>query len=102
MTQASGASVVHETVYENRFGYCQTLVDMGADISLFRQCLGGKACRFALQGHLHSIVIKGATPLEGRNITIPDLRAGFRLCHGSLASKWDEPNFWRAIHRSRI
>ncbi len=77
LTQASGASVVHETVYENRFGYCQTLVEMGADISLFRQCLGGKACRFASQGHLHSIVVKGPTPLASRNITIPDLRAGF-------------------------
>lgn len=84
LTQASGASVVHETVYENRFGYCQTLVEMGADISLFRQCLGGKACRFASQGHLHSLVVKGSTPLTAGDITIPDLRAGFSYIMAAL------------------
>ncbi|TXI37231.1 MAG: UDP-N-acetylglucosamine 1-carboxyvinyltransferase [Nitrosomonas sp.] len=84
LTQASGASVVHETVYENRFGYCQTLVEMGADISLFRQCLGGKHCRFTSQGHLHSLVVKGPTPLVGRDIAIPDLRAGFAYVMAAL------------------
>jgi UDP-N-acetylglucosamine 1-carboxyvinyltransferase len=84
LTQATGASVVHETVYENRFGYCQTLVDMGADIALFRQCLGGKACRFAAQGHLHSLVVKGQTALSGRDIVIPDLRAGFSYVMAAL------------------
>ncbi|MDE3047548.1 MAG: UDP-N-acetylglucosamine 1-carboxyvinyltransferase, partial [Verrucomicrobiota bacterium] len=39
MTQAVGASVIHETVYENRFGYTHTLKAMGADIELFTQCL---------------------------------------------------------------
>lgn len=77
LTQAGGSSVVHETVYENRFGYTETLNEMGADISSFRQCLGGKACRFASQSFSHSIIVKGATPLVGKEIKIPDLRAGF-------------------------
>lgn len=77
LTQATGSSVVHETVYENRFGYTETLKEMGADISLFRQCLGGKQCRFAQQSFCHSIIVKGSTPLVGREIKIPDLRAGF-------------------------
>lgn len=77
LTQASGSSVVHETVYENRFGYADTLNEMGADITLFRQCLGGKTCRFASQSFCHSIIVKGATPLVGKEIAIPDLRAGF-------------------------
>lgn len=77
LTQASGSSVVHETVYENRFGYTETLNQMGADITLFRQCLGGKLCRFASQSFCHSLVAKGPTPLVGREIQIPDLRAGF-------------------------
>jgi UDP-N-acetylglucosamine 1-carboxyvinyltransferase len=77
LTQASGSSVVHETVYENRFGYSETLKEMGADISLFKQCLGGKNCRFASQSFNHSIIIKGATQLAGKEIAIPDLRAGF-------------------------
>ena len=77
LTQASGSSVVHETVYENRFGYTETLGQMGADITLFRQCLGGKQCRFASQSFSHSMIVKGPTPLVGREISVPDLRAGF-------------------------
>ncbi len=77
MTQAEGLSVVHETVYEKRFGYTEELVRMGAEIQLFRQCLGEKACRFKSHDHEHSCIIKGPTPLRAADITIPDLRAGF-------------------------
>lgn len=77
LTQATGSSVVHETVYENRFGYAETLNEMGADITTFKQCLGGKQCRFASQCFSHSIIVKGQTPLVGKEISIPDLRAGF-------------------------
>ncbi len=77
LTQATGTSVVHETVYENRFGYTEVLKEMGADISLFRQCLGGKACRFESQSFAHSLIVKGPTSLVGQEINIPDLRAGF-------------------------
>jgi UDP-N-acetylglucosamine 1-carboxyvinyltransferase len=77
LTQAHGLSIVHETIYENRFGYTQTLRQMGADIESFTHCLGGKTCRFASQNFYHSIVVKGATPLCAKDITIPDLRAGF-------------------------
>lgn len=77
LTQATGSSVVHETVYENRFGYTETLGEMGADITMFRQCLGGKRCRFESQSFSHSIIVKGATQLAGKEISIPDLRAGF-------------------------
>ena len=73
LTQAQGASVIHETVYENRFGYTETLKLMGADIEPFTQCLGNKPCRFASHNFLHSIVIKGPTPLMSKDIVIPDL-----------------------------
>lgn len=84
LTQATGSSVIHETVYENRFGYTETLREMGADISLFRQCLGGKECRFASQCFGHSVIVKGATPLVGKEIRIPDLRAGFAYVMAAL------------------
>lgn len=77
MTQVEGLSVIHETVYEKRFGYTEELVRMGAEIQLFRQCLGEKPCRFKSRDHEHSCVVKGATPLRAADITIPDLRAGF-------------------------
>lgn len=87
LTQASGTSVVHETVYENRFGYTETLVEMGADITLFRQCLGGKDCRFRSQAHAHSLIVNGPTPLKGANIVIPDLRAGFSYVMAATLTK---------------
>lgn len=87
LTQAAGTSVIHETVYENRFGYTETLNDMGADICLFTQCLGGRACRFATHNYRHSLVVKGPTPLVGREISIPDLRAGFAYVMAGLLSK---------------
>lgn len=90
LTQAIGSSVIHETVYENRFGYVQTLKDMGADVSLFTQCLGGRSCRFASQNHAHSLVVKGPTTLKGKKIKIPDLRAGFAYVMAALIS--EEPS----------
>ncbi len=87
LTQASGSSVIHETVYENRFGYTETLKEMGADISLFRQCLGGKQCRFASQSFCHSAIVKGPTPLCGKEIRIPDLRAGFAYVMAALVAE---------------
>lgn len=84
LTQAKGASVIHETVYENRFGYTHMLKEMGADIELFTQCLGGKSCRFASSDHHHSLVVKGPTPLKAKDISIPDLRAGFAYVMAAL------------------
>ncbi|MBM3202089.1 MAG: UDP-N-acetylglucosamine 1-carboxyvinyltransferase, partial [Chlamydiae bacterium] len=96
LTQAHGSSVVHETVYENRFGYTQTLKELGADISLFSQCLGGRSCRFALQNYAHSLVVKGPTPLKGGKIKIPDLRAGFAYVMAALIS--EEPSEISGLH----
>src|SRR3990167_8459315 len=86
LTQASGVSVIYETVHENRFGYTHMLKEMGADIELFSQCLGGKSCRFASSSHHHSLVVKGPTPLKAKDISIPDLRAGFAYVMASLLS----------------
>lgn len=89
LTQAHGHSVVHETVHENRFGYTETLKEMGADITLFTHCLGSTPCRFKLQNHYHSIVVKGPTPLVSKNIKIPDLRAGFAYVIAALIAPDD-------------
>lgn len=77
LTQANGMSVVHETVFENRFGYIPELQKMGADIALYDSCLGGSNCRFRYSNYRHSCVIKGPTPLQGAKMEVPDLRAGF-------------------------
>jgi UDP-N-acetylglucosamine 1-carboxyvinyltransferase len=77
LTQAEGVSALHETVYESRFGYTETLNRMGAKIQLSTECIG-KPCRFAHQGHAHSALIMGATPLAAlaAPVEVPDLRAG--------------------------
>jgi UDP-N-acetylglucosamine 1-carboxyvinyltransferase len=87
LTQADGVSVIHETVYENRFSYVQALNSMGARIQLFRECLGGLPCRFRHSGYLHSCVITGPTPLKGADIEIPDLRAGFSYLVAAVMAK---------------
>src|SRR5699024_5721448 len=61
---ASGLSIVHETVYENRFGFTEALKRMGAPIQVYRECLGGKDCRFGQRNYFHSAVISGPTPLR--------------------------------------
>jgi UDP-N-acetylglucosamine 1-carboxyvinyltransferase len=76
LTQAKGLSVVHETVYEDRFGYTETLVKMGARINIFSKCLGEIPCRFKGQMQKHSAVINGPTPLVGTDVEVPDIRAG--------------------------
>lgn len=87
LTQAQGLSIIHETVYENRLGYLASLRDMGADYELFSECLGSKRCRYNLQLHQHSAVIRGITPLKGACINIPDLRAGFAYLMAALIAE---------------
>lgn len=86
LTQAEGASVVHETIYENRFGFTKTLNALGANISLSNKCLGNKPCRFVNKNYLHSAVIIGPTKLKAMPIEIPDLRAGFAYLIAALVA----------------
>ncbi len=86
LTQAAGASVIHETVYENRFGYAETLRELGAEVELFTQCLGPRPCRYHGQNFRHSLIVKGVTPLRGGKIHIPDLRAGFSYVMAGLVA----------------
>ncbi len=76
LTQAKGISVIHETIYEDRFAYTEDLNAMGADITIFSKCLGEINCRFNGKGYGHSAVIKGATPLSAKTLKVRDLRAG--------------------------
>lgn len=87
LTQAGGLSIVHETVYENRLGFTGALVQMGAHIQLYRECLGGLPCRFGHGNHWHSAVISGPTTLHATELSIPDLRAGFSYLIAALAAQ---------------
>ncbi|RZU61577.1 UDP-N-acetylglucosamine 1-carboxyvinyltransferase [Zhihengliuella halotolerans] len=87
LTQSTGVSIVHETVYENRFGFTEALIRMGATIQLHRECLGSVPCRFGQRNFQHSAVITGPSTLVGRDIDIPDLRGGFSHLIAALAAE---------------
>lgn len=77
LTQAEGVSIIHETVYEDRFGYLQALNQLGAKTQLTQHCLGEVPCRYREKGYDHSAIIQGPVSLEAADeIAIPDLRAG--------------------------
>jgi UDP-N-acetylglucosamine 1-carboxyvinyltransferase len=71
MTQADGTSAIHETIYEDRLDYTVELVKMGAVIEVTDE----RHARVA-----------GPTPLHGREVQIPDLRAGATLVLAAIAA----------------
>jgi UDP-N-acetylglucosamine 1-carboxyvinyltransferase len=76
LTQAQGMSVIHETIYEDRFGFTAALERMGAHIGLYTKCLGEVPCRFREKQYVHSCVVRGPTPLTGTELDSSDIRAG--------------------------
>lgn len=87
LTKAQGVSIVHETVYEQRFGFTDALIEMGATIQIHKECLGGHVCRFGQRGFNHSAVITGPTKLHGADIEVPDLRGGFSHLIAALSAE---------------
>ena len=87
LTQAEGESIVHETVYENRFGFTQALVKMGADIVVHPHGLEGGHRRVPRRALEQAAVINGPTPLHGADIVVPDLRGGYSHVIAALAAE---------------
>ncbi len=77
LTQAEGRSIVHETVYENRFGFTDALVQMGANIEVYKEGIASITRRVPRRPLEQAAVVTGPTPLHGANIRVPDLRGGF-------------------------
>lgn len=86
LTQAKGASHIHETVYEDRFAYTKDLARMGAQIRVLPDCKDS-ACRFHGRKFLHYARIKGPANLKGADITMKDIRAGMAHLIAALAAK---------------
>lgn len=93
MTQAKGISVIHERVYESRFGYVSELKKMGANIKLFNPSVKnpGEFYNFNIKDdkldNKHAARISGPTKLHNGIVTITDLRAGATLVLAALAAK---------------
>ncbi|MDR2339257.1 MAG: UDP-N-acetylglucosamine 1-carboxyvinyltransferase [Deltaproteobacteria bacterium] len=84
MTLADGASIVTETIFENRFMHVSELRRLGADISL--------------EGR--SAVVKGVPGLSGAPLTASDLRASASLLVAALAAK-GKSELFRVYHLDR-
>ena len=61
LTQVSGESLVHETIFEGRLNYVADLEKMGADIKMW---------------DAHRALVKGPMLLKGKELDGPDIRAG--------------------------
>jgi len=72
LTQASGAGIITENVYENRLQVAEELNRMNAGIDLF----GG-----------HRALIKGPRDLSGTIVQAPDLRGGAALVLAGLVAE---------------
>ena len=68
---ATGTSMVVESIFENRFRYCDELARMGANIKV--------------EGNV--AVVTGVSGFTGANVNAPDLRAGAALVLAGLAAE---------------
>ncbi len=99
MTQANGTSTIHETVYENRFGYVEGLKKMGARINLFNPEIKNpeKVYNFNLSDnnpdYRHAARIFGPTKLHNGVVEISDLRAGATLVLGAICASGESVIF---------
>lgn len=87
LTQAHGTSIVHETVYENRFGFTEALREMGANIVVHPHGLPDHPRRVARRDFEQAAVIEGPTALHGADIRVPDLRGGFSHLIAALSAE---------------
>ena len=87
LTQANGVSIVHETVYENRFGFTEALNQMGANIVVHPTGLPDHPRRVARRDFEQAAVITGPTPLHGVDMVVPDLRGGFSHVIAALSAE---------------
>lgn len=92
MTQAKGEAVIHETVYENRFGYVGELKKLGAHIVGFNPDVKNpeEVYNFNLSdnspSYFHAIKVKGPTNLHNGVVEMSDLRAGATLVLAALSA----------------
>jgi UDP-N-acetylglucosamine 1-carboxyvinyltransferase len=70
-TIAQGTSIIHETIFENRFMHVQELKRLGADIEI--------------DGH--TAVVKGVETLSGATVMATDLRASASLVIAGLVAQ---------------
>lgn len=93
MTQATGTAMIHETVFENRFGYVEELKKMGAQIESYDPDVSQPSRFYNFnwedhqEGDHHAIRVHGPTKLHNAILTMNDLRAGATLVLAALSAE---------------
>src|SRR3989344_642782 len=94
MTQARGVSTIHETVFENRFGYVAQLAKMGAQIVYKKPIVEDpvKTYQFNITKRnwidtRQQIEITGNVPLHNAALKVSDMRAGASLIVAALIAR---------------
>lgn len=92
MTQAHGDSVIHEAIYENRFGYVSELKKMGARIEFFDPEVESPETFYNFnyesgKKYQQAIRISGPKKLHNAVVNVTDLRAGATLVIACLIAK---------------
>ncbi len=98
MTSAKGTSVIHETIYENRFSYVEELKKMGAHIELFNPKVENpeEFYNFNINddnNYFHAEKIIGPVELHNGIVNVSDLRAGATLVIAALAARGESVIF---------
>jgi len=93
MTRAQGVSTIHETVFENKFGYVRDLKRMGAKIESFRPQVKNPSSFYNFNlsddkpSYFHAIKIYGPSSLHNAVVTTIDIRAGAAIVLAALIAK---------------
>ncbi|MCI0553852.1 MAG: UDP-N-acetylglucosamine 1-carboxyvinyltransferase, partial [Anaerolineae bacterium] len=92
MTQADGESVLHETVFENRFAYVTELKKLGAKIEFIDPGVKNPQSVYHFNWNKHDMMaqairISGRSQLHGAALKILDLRAGASLIVAALLAR---------------
>lgn len=93
MTQADGISEIHETIYEDRFGYVSELKKMGAQITFYKPHVVNPSQTYnfnwsdKVDDKCQAIRIKGPSKLHNAVLEVMDLRAGATLLLAAIISQ---------------
>jgi UDP-N-acetylglucosamine 1-carboxyvinyltransferase len=71
-SQADGATLIHDPMYESRFKHCDEMIKMGASVTVCDP---------------HRVIIEGPTQLHGSHINSLDIRSGATLVMAGLVAK---------------
>lgn len=97
MSKAKGVSVIHETVYENRFNYVNELEKMGGQFLFFNPKIRNPKNFYnfnsAKNGQFHALKIKGPVRLHNGVVSVSDLRAGATLILAALSAQGESVVF---------